>query len=207
MLGMKIRQRPLRIGLTGGMGAGKSTVATIFSMLEIPIYYADQGARRLMESDHDLKNKIVDLLGPEAYHGDGRLNRKWIASRIFDDDDLLTRLNYLVHPAVDKDSRAWHSDLALNVPFSLREAALTFESGQYLHLDAVISVEAPYGLRIDRVMARDMADREAVKARMQHQWPDDRRRMMADFIIENDGRQAMIPQIVSIYRELTYGRS
>ncbi len=191
----------LKIGLTGGIGAGKSTVAKIFEVLGIPLYYADERAKHLMQHDQALTAAIKDLLGDKAYNDAGELDRRWIASKVFDNDHLLTKLNYLVHPAVGLDGDRWHDEQE-GVPFTLKEAALTYESGQYLTMDAVISVEAPLKLRLERVQKRDQIDATAVQARMRHQWPEDRRRMLADFIIENDGTQKLIPQVWSIYQSL-----
>ena len=194
-------QQALQIGLTGGIGAGKSTVARIFEMLNIPVYYADQRARKLMEEDPQLRSDIQYLLGSQAFDDDHRLNRKWIATQVFSDHDLLTRLNYLVHPKVKRDSDRWHTN-HLQQPYTLKEAALTYESGQYLTLDAVISVEAPKELRIERVMHRDRVRQSDVEARMMHQWPGYRRRQVADFIIENNAERLLIPQVIHIHRTL-----
>jgi len=193
--------RILKLGLTGGIGAGKSTIAEIFEVLNIPIYSADQRARYLMEHDPILIMGVKNLLGSQSYDDSESLNRNWVAERVFADHDLLTQLNFLVHPAVTMDGDHWHTQQS-DVPFTLKEAALTFESGQYLKLNAVISVEAPEKIRIERVMNRDGASASAVQSRMEHQWPEDRRRMMADFVIENDGLQALIPQVWSIYRQI-----
>ena len=193
--------RILKLGLTGGIGAGKSTIAEIFEVLNIPIYSADQRARYLMEHDPILIMGVKNLLGSQSYDDSESLNRNWVAERVFADHDLLTQLNFLVHPAVTMDGDHWHTQQS-DVPFTLKEAALTFESGQYLKLDAVISVEAPEKIRIERVMRRDGVSASAVKSRMEHQWPEDRRRMMADFVIENDGLHPLIPQVWSIYQQI-----
>ncbi len=191
-----------RIGLTGGIGAGKSTVAKIFEVLDIPVYYADPAARRLMEEDPALASRIKSLLGREAYRQDGSLDRAWVASQVFSDMILLNRLNGIVHPVVGKDSEQWHQGQS-KVPYTLKEAALVFESGDFLHLDAVICVEAPEEVRIARVMQRDEVTREQVLARMDHQWPESRRQMMADYHITNDGLAPLIPQIRQIHHKLS----
>ena len=188
------------IGLTGGIGAGKSTAARIFEVLDVPVYYADLEARKLMQSDPDLRREIIKLLGKEAYQND-ELNRNWIANQVFNDHNLLSRLNGIVHPAVALHGRTWH-DQQSEVPYTLREAALTYESGQFLHLDAVICVEAPQDLRIRRVMERDDATEAQVRARMHNQWPEDRRQLLADYVIQNDGKQTIIPQILLIHQSL-----
>ncbi len=193
-------QRILQIGLTGGIGAGKSTIAEIFNTMGIPVYSADFHARELMEKDETLIDSIRQLLGPEAYIK-GRLNRKWIAAKVFNDHNLLTRLNYLVHPVVHRHAQIWHLGQR-NVPFTLKEAALTYESGQYLSLDAVICVEASEETRVARVMNRDKVTESAVLARMKNQWPSYRRRQLADFIIENDRKQSIVKQAVAIHRQL-----
>jgi dephospho-CoA kinase len=192
----------LRVGITGGIGSGKSTVCRIFEALGVPIYDADYWAKWLIENDPTLVAGIVDLLGPEAYV-EGRYQRAWVAARVFADADLLRGLNGLVHPAVEVHSRRWHEAQAeKQVPYTLKEAALMIESGAYKYLDQLIVVSAPESIRVARVMARDGLSETEVRARITRQLPDNQRIIHAQFIIENDGSQALIPQVWAIHQKL-----
>ena len=191
----------LKVGITGGIGSGKTTVCYIFECLNIPVYYADDRGKWLMNNDPGVKEAITDLFGIHAYLNDGNLNRKYLADQVFQNQALLNQLNAIVHPAVAKDTRAWQSQ-QINVPYTLKEAAILFESGGHHHLDYVIVVDAPEALRIDRVMHRDGISAEAVKARISKQMPTAKKRAMADFIIENDGHRLLVPQVLAIHRQL-----
>ena len=190
----------LMIGITGGIGAGKSLVSSLFSLLQVPIYEADSRAKILMQSDERLKSQITEVLGTKSYNLDGELDRNYVAQQVFSDRFLLAKINGLVHPCVADEYKTWHA--RQTYPYTLEEAALLYESGAYLHMDAVIHVQSSENLRIKRVMERDAVNREQVIARMQNQWPDERRRMMADFTIINDGTQALIPQVFSLHQML-----
>ena len=156
----------LRIGLTGGIGSGKSTVAAIFRVLGVPVYYADLAARRLMMNDPEIRAKIIDAFGPESYDN-GSPNRTWIAENVLQDQTSTARLNAIVHPATKADARAWMARQSGS--YALKEAALIFESGGERELDLVIGVSAPTDLRIDRVVSRDGLSREAIRQRMARQ--------------------------------------
>ncbi|HEX5668597.1 MAG TPA: dephospho-CoA kinase, partial [Chitinophagaceae bacterium] len=143
---------PIKVGLTGGIGSGKSTVARIFEALGVPVYYADEAAKNLYRSDPVLRQAIIDQFGPEAY-AEGELNRKYISGIVFSSPEKLEILNSLVHPATIKDAEKWL--LAQTAPYAIKEAALIFESGSHRDLDHVIGVFAPESLRMKRVMARD----------------------------------------------------
>ncbi len=190
------------LGITGGIGSGKTTVCKIFETLGIPIYYADDQAKHLMSHDPDLIAGIIDLFGPEAYLEPQVLNRSHIAQVAFNNKDKLAQLNALVHPAVARDGLEWQS-AQKNVPYTLKEAALLYESGSYRSLDKIIVVTAPLELRIERVMARDGAKREDIEARISKQMPEAEKVNLADFVIYNDGEQALIPQVMSIHRLLS----
>ena len=193
-----------RIGLTGGIGSGKSTVAQLFELIGIPVYSADQRARKLMLENAALRQEIRELLGEEAYHEDGNLNRKWIASQVFADKELLAQLNGLVHPAVFRDFEDWaeqHKDQD-GVPYVLKEAAILFESGGDLQLDKIIFVSAPEQIRIERVMRRDGVDRASVAARMKNQSNESVLIPRSDFVIFNDGNASLIRQVLEIHRLL-----
>lgn len=190
------------LGITGGIGSGKTTVCKIFETLGIPIYYADDRAKFLMSHDPNLIMGIIELFGQEAYLEPQVLNRAHIAQVAFNDKDKLTQLNALVHPAVARDGLEWQA-AQYDVPYTLKEAALLYESGSYRSLDKIIVVTAPLKLRIERVMARDGAKREEVEARIAKQMPESEKVNMADFVIYNDGEQALIPQVMSIHRQLS----
>jgi dephospho-CoA kinase len=190
----------LKVGLTGGIGSGKSTVARIFEILGIPVYYADDRARALMQEDPALVSAIKNLLGSSAYHPDGTIDRKYIASRVFKDTDLLKALEAIVHPAVGRDAEEWHH--RQQAPYTIREAALLFENGSYRQLDVMITVYAPKEIRIRRVMERDGISRELVLDRLGKQMLDEEKIKLADHTIYNDGQHSLIEQVMQIHQEL-----
>ncbi|MGB0862155.1 MAG: dephospho-CoA kinase [Saprospiraceae bacterium] len=191
----------MKIGITGGIGSGKTTICKIFEVLGIPVYYADDRAKRLMVENEILKKGIIELFGKNAYLENGELNRAHIAGIAFKDANILKALNNLVHPAVHKDANEW-ADAQTDAPYSLREAALIFEGGGYKLLDKVITVFAPKEVRIERVMARDKVDKAAVEARISKQMPDEEKIKLADFVIINDGKTSLVEQVVKIHRLL-----
>ncbi len=193
--------RTLKVGITGGIGSGKTTVCKIFETLGIPVYYADTRAKWLMAHDPVLVSGIRALLGAQAYFADGSLNRAYIAQAVFGDDEKLGKLNRLVHPAVAEDGERWH-EARKGAPYTIREAALLFESGNYRAMDKMITVFAPEELRIQRVVARDQSSPEAVKARMDKQMPEEEKIRRSDYVIHNDGSQPLIRQVLAIHREL-----
>jgi dephospho-CoA kinase len=186
----------LRVGLTGGIGSGKSTVATIFSVLGIPVYYADEAAKRLMHSDEELKASLIKHFGKETYEGE-RLNRAYLASIVFADQEKLALLNSLTHPATIRDANLWMS--RQNSPYIIKEAALLFESGANEHVDFVIGVSAPAELRIQRVMMRDKITREEVLGRLNRQLDEDEKMKRCDSVIINDEKQLLIPQVLELH--------
>ena len=188
------------LGLTGGIGSGKTTVARFFEALGVAVYYADDNAKRLMAEDKDLVTSIKSLLGQEAYTADGRLNRAFIASRVFSDKELLQQLNQLVHPAVGQDFAKWLQ--GQQGSYVLKEAAILFENGSYQQADKNILVTAPLETRLERVMKRDGATREAVLARIQYQWPDEQKIPLADFVIENIDLEETRKQVNSLHKRL-----
>lgn len=153
-----------------------------------------------METDTDLMNSIRKLLGEDAYNGQD-LNRSWIAKQVFSDRWLLHRLNGIVHPAVEREYLQWHQQ-QVGVTYTLKEAALVFDAGSYLTLDATILVTASESLRIARVARRDGSSEKEIRNRMEQQWPENRRLQMADFIIQNEGDLPLIPQVLKIHQEL-----
>ena len=189
----------MRVGLTGGIGSGKSTVASHFNELGIPVYNSDLRARELMEQDAELAEGIRGLFGKEAYL-DGRLNRSYIASLVFEEKGLLARLNTLVHPAVRLDFLKWSTRQV--APYVIQEAAILIENGAYRELDRMILVTAPKAERIRRVMKRDAVPENAVVNRMKNQWEDDQKIPLADFIIENTDPAATKQRVSEVHREL-----
>jgi dephospho-CoA kinase len=190
----------LKVGITGGIGSGKTTVCQIFATLGIPIYYADVRAKELMISDADLIQQIKKLFGENAYLN-GELNRKYIAEKAFHDKNLLQQLNAIVHPAVFQDTLNWfqtHHDKA----YTLYEAAIMFESGSYKLMDKMITVFAPLEDRISRTMKRDHISREEVLERVDKQMPEEEKMKRADFLIYNDHSQPLIQQVLTIHQQL-----
>lgn len=189
----------LRVGLTGGIGSGKSTVAKIFEVLGIPVYYTDAAAKRLMNEDEELKKNIIEQFGEESY-SEGQLNRSYIASLAFADKDKLKLLNTLTHPVTIRDANAWM--LRQTSPYAIKEAALIFESGSAEHLDHVIGVYTPTPLRIQRIMQRDNTTREEVLQRMNRQIDEDIKMKLCDSVIINDEQQLLIPQVLQLHEKL-----
>lgn len=195
-----------RIGITGGIGSGKTTACRLFEFLGIPVYYADDRAKWLMQNDEKLIDQLKTTFGHEVYDQEGHLDRAYLAGIVFNDRAKLEQLNGIVHPAVREDSIRWdaqHQD----TPYTLREAALLYESGIYQLLDQIITVTAPEALRIQRVMQRDGVDEAAVKARIDKQWPEEKKVALADFIIHNDGEQSLIRQVYQIHQQLIQEKS
>lgn len=188
----------LRIGLTGGIGSGKTTVAQIFNVLGIPVYSSDDSAKRLMNEDEHLKKKIIQSFGKESYR-DGKLNRKYLADVAFSDQQKTELLNSLVHPATIKDAIAWMENQ--NAPYVIKEAALIFESGSNQFLDFVIGVKSPLSLRIERIMKRNNVTAEEVALRMNLQMDEDEKLNRCDFIIINDEKEMLILQVLSLHQK------
>lgn len=191
----------LRIGITGGIGSGKTTVCKIFETLGVPVYYADDRAKWLMVHEPKLVNQIKSLLGTEAYLPDGSLNRQYVAGKIFKKNSLRLGLNAIVHPAVQQDGQQWFNQLG-DVPYGLYEAALLYESGGYQSFDFIIVVTAPEALRIERVVKRDGTTPEAVAARINSQMPEVEKVKKADFVINNDGQHSLIKEVLKIHHQL-----
>ena len=193
----------LKIGITGGIGSGKTTVCHIFETLGIPVYYADDRAKALMVENEDLIKNIKKLFGESAYLPDGSLNRKHIADIAFHNPLMLNELNTFVHPAVWLDGEKWHI-AQTHAPYTLKEAALLFESGGNVLLDKIITVVAPVETRIERVVLRGggALTRSDVEARIAKQLPDEEKIKQSDFVIWNDGTQVLVPQVLAIHQEL-----
>jgi dephospho-CoA kinase len=192
----------LRIGLTGGIGSGKSTVAGIFEVLGIPVSHADDAARRLMNENEELKGQIVHHFGAGAYSG-GLLNRSWMAAQVFSDPQKLSLLNSLVHPVTISAGEKWMEEqIAAKAPYAIREAAVLFESRAAAGLDYIIGVAAPAPLRIQRAMQRDKITREKVRERMKNQIDEELKMRLCDFVIRNDEQEALLPQVLDLHGRL-----
>lgn len=189
----------LRVGLTGGIGSGKSMVARILNVLEIPVFDSDREARELIENDPGLKQQIIDRLGDRIYP-QGKLDRKTLASIVFNDEAALSDLNSMVHPAVRKKFSTWADQQ--RSPYVVMEAAILAETGGHAAFDRVIVVSAPEEVRIRRVMQRNGVGEEAVRARMRNQASEEQRLAIADHVVVNDDKQLVMPQVLSIHQQL-----
>jgi len=190
----------LRIGITGGIGSGKSTVSKIFEVLGAPVYYADDASKRLMNEDEEVKEKLRSVFG-EGVYANGTLNRQYLSSIVFNDPLKLALLNSIVHPATIKDAEDWM--LKQTTPYAIKEAALIFESGSQEHLDKVIGVYASAAVRIHRVMQRDNVTREEVLGRMSKQIDEDIKMRLCDYVIKNDEQELLIPQVIKLHEAFT----
>jgi dephospho-CoA kinase len=188
----------LKIGITGNIGSGKTTVSKLFEVLGIPVFYADAAAKNIMTADPLLIAGIKKAFGDAAYLSNGSLDRKYIANIVFNDDSELAKLNALTHPAVFRAFDAWVSGIK-NVPYVLKEAALLFESTSYKMCDYSLLVTAPLDMRIARVTKRDNSSRAQVEAREAKQFTEARKRELADYIIENDETRLLIPQVLELH--------
>jgi dephospho-CoA kinase len=188
-----------KVGITGGIGTGKSIVCRIFSSLNIPVYDADSRARWLMENHPDIRLALINWLGEEVY-ADGQLNRSFLASVAFKDPETTETLNRLTHPSVRDDFNDWilkHE----NAPYIIKEAALLYESGSCKDLDSMIVVSAPMDLRIERILKRDpQRSRQQVLDIIERQWPDEKKLSLADYIIYNDEQAPVIEQVLILHQ-------
>jgi len=193
----------LKVGITGGIGSGKSTVAAVFGTLGIPVAYADEEAKRLMNEDPGLRAAIIEHFGAGAYATPtGALDRKYLAQRVFADPIKLELLNSLVHPVTIREGERWARSLSGRHSYVIREAALLFETRAGAHLDFIIGVSAPASLRIHRAMQRDHTTREAILQRMRNQIDEDIKMRLCDAIIRNDEREPIIPQVLALHERL-----
>ncbi len=193
----------LKIGITGSIGAGKSTVAGIFKVLGVPVFDADATAKSILNSDLELREQIIAAFGSETYKN-GLLDRKYLATLVFNNPDQLAKLNALVHPATIKAADTWAKHWEeQGSAYIVKEAALLFEAGTNIGLDFIIGVTAPEDLRITRVMARDHVTREEVLKRMQHQLDDTQKMERCDIVIDNNEKALLIPQVLTLHQQFT----
>lgn len=192
-----------KVGITGGIGTGKSTVCRIFSLLGIPVYDADTRAKWLTENDPDIRTSLITTFGAEVFAG-GVLNRTFLASAAFKDASATAFLNSIIHPAVGKDFKQWSLQY-IQAPYVLKEAALLYEAGTDKEMNAMIVVTAPVDLRMKRVLARDKHRTEAqVSDIMKRQWSDEKKIALADFIVTNDEQQLLIPQVLHLHQQFIH---
>lgn len=189
----------LKVGITGGIGSGKTTIAAIFELLGVPVYYADAASKNLYDTDEDLKQQVILHFGEEVYTG-GNLNRQALAAKVFGHPEKLHLLNSLVHPPTIRHARSWMQQQ--QAPYVLKEAALIFESGSSADLDYVIGVYAPEELRIQRAMQRDGLSNAEVMQRMARQISESIKMRLCDFVVVNDEKQMVIPQVLDLHQKL-----
>lgn len=191
----------LKIGITGGIGAGKSTVAGIFKVLGVPVFDADTTAKKILNSDLVLREQIIAAFGSEPYKN-GLLDRKYLATLVFNNPDQLAKLNALVHPATINAANVWAKHWEeQGSPYIVKEAALLFEAGTNVGLDFIIGVTAPEDLRITRVMARDHVSREEVVKRMRHQLDDTKKMERCHIVFDNNEKVLLIPQVLALHQQ------
>lgn len=192
------------VGLTGGIGSGKSTVALVFEKLGAAVYYSDERAKAAYFLE-DVKPQIIKLLGNATYLSDSSINKPYISEKIFSDEHLRQKLNAILHPAVESDFRQFAAKLSPNT-LLIKESALLFEAGLEQNVNTIILVTAPIELRIKRVMKRDGLTEELVRKKIGAQWPEEEKRKRAHYIIENNEELLLVPQIISVFNALIAGR-
>ncbi|WP_341214797.1 dephospho-CoA kinase [uncultured Wocania sp.] len=187
------------VGLTGGIGSGKTTVAKAFMALGIPVYIADEEAKKLMLKSKVIKRKLIQVFGDEAYV-DGALNKPFIANVIFNDSSYLEQINAIIHPRVAKHFKRWM--LKQTTPYVIKEVAILFENGGHKNCDYVITVIAPIELRFERLLKRDQTTKQKIKAIMKNQWSDDDKIKLSDFVINNTTLENTKKQVAEIHKQI-----
>lgn len=190
----------IKVGITGGIGSGKSTITEIFRLLNVPVYIADIESKRLVATSPVMKEKLISLFGEELYPN-GILNKALLASHIFNDRHKLETVNAIIHPEVEKDFRLW-IERNTQYPIVAHEAAILFESGFNKLMDKIITVYAPLDIRIKRVIKRDKTTHNEVLRRIENQMPDEEKKELSDFVIVNDDTQSLIEQVTNIVQQL-----
>jgi dephospho-CoA kinase len=197
--------KPIKVGLTGGIGSGKSTVCNIFRILGVPVFQADNVGKELLNKNEKVKAEIIRLFGEEIYRNDGTVDRKKLAEIIFNDEIQLRKVNKIVHPEVRKEYKKWLEKQ--NAAYVIHEAAILFESGFYKMMEFTILVTAPEQQRIEWVMKRDGATEKQVRERMARQWPEEKKQKLADVVLHNNNKDLIIPEIIKLDKSLkTYGK-
>ena len=193
-------KRMIKIGITGGIGSGKSTVCRVFAALGIPVFEADHSAKELMNSDKEIHKRLVSIFGNAVYLPDHTIDRKYLAEIVFNDSSLLSELNAVVHPVVRQSFFDWCEQQ--QSPYVIHEAAILFESGFYKLMDKTIAVIANEEERIQRVVKRDKTSMELVRQRIRNQWSDQQRMALADYVISNNEIDLITPQIIEIDKNI-----
>ena len=188
-----------RIGLTGNIGSGKTTLAPCFEILGIAVFNADKQAKLLINKDVNLKQSLIAEFGKEVYL-DNELNRKYLSKLAFNDDLVLKRLNALVHPVVQEAFEKW--SIQQSGAYVIKEAAILFESNTYQSLDAIICISCPEEIRLKRILKRDDLSEKDVRQRMSHQWAEEKKISLSDYVITNDNSSLVMPQILSVHSAL-----
>lgn len=188
-----------KIGLTGGIGSGKTTIAHMLEAMSYPVYYSDLRSKELCDHNEGIRSQLILLCGDKAYE-DGQLNRPYLSECIFSNPELRLKVNEIIHPVVRKDFEDW--TLKQTSPLIFNEAAILFETGAYQQFDAVVLVCAPTSQRIERVMFRDLSTKSSVEQRIQSQWTDEQKRTLTDLCIENDGSHPLLIQVEDILQRL-----
>jgi len=190
----------LKVGITGVIGSGKTTVCKVFELLGIPVFYADDVAKSIMQTDPVLKTALLNTFGENSYTKDGMLNRAYISSIVFNDKQELEKLNSLVHPAVLRAFDNWVLEQHES-PYVIKEAALLYESGGFKMCNKSILVIAPTLIKMNRVKLRDGISEEDIQLRMNRQFSDEMKIKYADHILNNDEKQLLIPQIIQLHQQ------
>jgi len=190
-----------KVGITGNIGSGKTTVSKIFALLGVPVFYADDAAKNVMVQDAELIAGIKEAFGNESYFNDGSLNRKHIAGIVFNNDAELVKLNALVHPATFRAFDTWLAQQNPDVPYILKEAALLFECDSYKMCDRSLMVSAPLELRLKRILNRDHITRAEAEARNAKQFSEEKKITLANDLIVNDDTQLVIPQALALHQQ------
>jgi len=185
------------VGLTGGIGSGKTTVANMFRHLGAPIYIADEEAKKLMATSKIIKRKLIELFGDDAYIN-GELNKTYIAKTIFNDKTFLEKMNAIIHPRVGIHFKKWAAKQ--NAPYVIKEAAVIFENGTYKQFDCLITITAPKDLKIQRLLKRDNSTIEKIEAIMKNQWSDEEKIKLSDFVIVNSEFEKTVQQVAKIHK-------
>lgn len=188
-----------RVGITGGIGSGKSVVAKLFTLIGIPIFDADKAAKWLMNNDENVKQKLTKAFGSQVFK-DNILDRKYLAEIVFKQPEQLQILNSIVHPAVKEYGITWAREQTS--PYTIKEAAILFESNSHTEMDLVIGVSAPYEQRLQQAMQRDGVDAKTIRLRMDQQMEESEKMKLCDYIIINDGKHALIEQVVQLHKTI-----
>lgn len=195
----------LKVGITGGIGSGKTTVCKLLERFGVPVYYADDRAKWLMQHQENVRKQLIAVFGTAVYNTAGMLDRTYLAGVVFKDKKKLEQLNGIVHPAVYQDSKTWQAEQEyLGTVYTIKEAALLFETGSYKELDKIVVVTAPENVRIERVMRREQTTVDEVRARIQRQMPQEEKVKRADFVIENGAWETLNVSVSELHEKLLY---